>query len=207
MQKIKMTSRQTQAMKTKSKIYRTAFDLMEKKGYDNITIEEISKKAGVSVGAFYHYFKSKNDILYEIFHRADDYFRENEAQIKMVPGASGRIAEFFKYYARYSILTGLEFTKHLYNTEIKFFTVKDRYMLDLLRNIIEEGRQSGEIDRVMSTDELCDFLFITARGIVFDWCLYDGNYDLEAKTSAIFNRMAAVFAAGDLKEREAGGSL
>lgn len=36
---------------------------MYKKGYDNITIEEISKKAGGSVGAFYHYFRSKNDIF------------------------------------------------------------------------------------------------------------------------------------------------
>ena len=29
-------------------------------------------------------------------------------------------------------------------------------------------------------EELARFLFVMARGIVFEWSLYDGSYDLEA---------------------------
>jgi AcrR family transcriptional regulator len=54
----RITSRQAQAIKTRNKILKTTIDLMQKKGFDNITIETISKKAGVSVGSFYYYFKS-----------------------------------------------------------------------------------------------------------------------------------------------------
>lgn len=81
MAKQKLTKRQIQANKTRSKIYKIAVDLMEKKGFNNITIEEISKKAKVSVGAFYHYYNSKEDILFEIFRRADEYFENEVAQV------------------------------------------------------------------------------------------------------------------------------
>ena len=69
-----LTKRQEQALETKSRIYNAAIELMDREGFDNITIADISEAAGVSVGAFYHYFESKNDILAEIFHQADEYF-------------------------------------------------------------------------------------------------------------------------------------
>jgi hypothetical protein len=33
----------------------------------------------------------------------------------------------------------------------------------------------------MDAKELVSYLLVMARGIVFEWSLYDGNYDLEAK--------------------------
>ena len=74
MTKKTLTKRQEKAIETKNRIYNAAINLMDRKGFEKITITDISKKAGVSVGAFYHYFKSKNDILAEIFRKADEYF-------------------------------------------------------------------------------------------------------------------------------------
>ena len=63
------TTRKEQAEETRNRIYTSAIELMEENGFGNFTIEDISRRAGVSVGAFYHYFDSKNDILAEIFYR------------------------------------------------------------------------------------------------------------------------------------------
>ena len=49
-------------------------ELIDKRRFENITIADISEKSEVSVGAFYHYFSSKNDILAEIFNQVDEYF-------------------------------------------------------------------------------------------------------------------------------------
>ncbi len=193
MQRKKLTTRQAQAIKTKAKIYNTAFDLMEKKGFDNITIEEISKKAGVSVGAFYHYFKSKNDILFEIFHRADEYFKDSVENKLVSEHIEDQIVEYFTHYARYSNQTGIEFTKHLYNTENKYFLKKDRYMLTVLQDIIRSGQDSGRITADLDPDHMSDYFFIAARGLIFDWCLNDGSYDLEEKMSLYFKRLVNVF--------------
>ncbi len=40
-----------------------AAELMLKKGYEKTTVQEIIDKVGVSKGAFYHYFSSKEDLL------------------------------------------------------------------------------------------------------------------------------------------------
>ena len=61
-----LTKRQLQAISTKKKIYNSAMELMDKRGFENTTIEDISKKADVSVGASYHFYKSKDDIFFEL---------------------------------------------------------------------------------------------------------------------------------------------
>lgn len=48
---------------TKQHIVDMALRLFYKNGYNNTSIERIVKAAGVSKGAFYHYFNSKDDIL------------------------------------------------------------------------------------------------------------------------------------------------
>ncbi len=189
----KLTSRQAQAIKTRNKIYKIAIDLMEKKGFDNITIEDISKKAGVSVGAFYHYFDSKNDILIEVFDRFDDYFK-NEVRDKLTnENISEQIILFFDYYAKYCKFNGTDTTKQLYNTKNKLFIVKDRYMINLLSEIIREGQEKNQLIKDMSAEEICNDMLIAARGIVFDWCLHEGEYDIEDATINYFKRLIKVF--------------
>ncbi len=50
---------------TKEHILFTALKLILKKGYANVTMNELVGASGLSKGAFYHYFKSKDQIYYE----------------------------------------------------------------------------------------------------------------------------------------------
>jgi AcrR family transcriptional regulator len=68
-----LTPRQKQARESRQKIYDAAVELFEKKGYENVTIEQICSKAGFSAGNFYVYFKSKDQIIMEQFLDIDDY--------------------------------------------------------------------------------------------------------------------------------------
>ena len=55
--------RQKRAIEKKEKIIEVGFDLITKNGYYNTNTAEIAKKAGVSTGIVYQYFKDKYDIL------------------------------------------------------------------------------------------------------------------------------------------------
>ena len=44
-------------------IWRAATDLFAEKGYDETTVEDIAKKAGVSRRSFFRYFSSKSDLM------------------------------------------------------------------------------------------------------------------------------------------------
>ena len=191
----KLTKRQVQANKTKSKIFKVANELMEKKGFTNITIEDISKKAGVSVGAFYHYYNSKDDILYEIYKMADEYFKNEVAHQLEKDNLSSvdRIVLFFKFYAKYNMERGLENDSQIYNTKNKLFIAKDRYMINLLREIIAKGQAENEIFGEMTPESITEYLFIVGRGVVFDWCLHDGDYNLEEKMEKFMRRLVVIF--------------
>lgn len=59
----KITSRKQQAIDTKLRIYENAIGLIIQKGYDSVSIKLICKESELSIGAFYHHFKSKDDLL------------------------------------------------------------------------------------------------------------------------------------------------
>ena len=180
------TSLQLQADRTRTLLYSIAVSLMEKQGFGNTTIEEIATKAGVSIGTFYHYFKSKEDIFYDIFKKADEYFESvvapalARAELADV-SAPEQVVSYFRYYAHYNLSRGFGNITQLYNTKNKIFAKKGRFMQELLRQVIAKGQERGEFSKEMTPDEATEYMFIVSRGIVYDWCIHDGAYDLEEK--------------------------
>jgi AcrR family transcriptional regulator len=49
--------------RTKNQLLETAMALFNERGYDLVTIEEITQKPGVAKGTFYTYFATKSDII------------------------------------------------------------------------------------------------------------------------------------------------
>lgn len=193
MENQKLTTRQMQALATKNKIYNIAIEIMEKNGYENMKIEDICKKAKVSVGSFYNYFKSKNDILSEIFKRADNYF-ENEVIDNINSSNSlDQIVEFFTYYANYNELVGIDTMKQLYNFNNKLFITEGRYMQNSIKDIITKGQSKGEISDIMTPNEISKYLFIAARGIAYDWCLHEGKYDIKEFMNNYVKQLVVIF--------------
>jgi len=180
------TSRQLQADRTRTLLYSIAVSLMEKQGFANTTIEQIATKAGVSIGTFYHYFKSKEDIFYDIFKKADEYFETIVAPALYSADAAGlsafeQVITYFRYYAHYNLNRGFSNINQLYNTKNKIFVKKGRFMQELLRQVLARGEERGEFSRELSPEDATDYMFIVARGIVYDWCTHEGTYDLEQK--------------------------
>ncbi len=188
-----VSSRKQQALETKTRIYQTALSLMEKKNYQSITIEEISKSAGVSVGAFYHYFKSKNDIFFEIYQEADRYFEKYVAtELKAAPGQP-RILEYFAHYAGYCQRVGLDTVKSLYNPDNKLFIKYDRFMLQLLKQVVNDAQTRRLLTTTLDAQQITEYLLIAARGVVCDWCLHDGHYDLSDMMQQYITRLLPIF--------------
>lgn len=189
----KQTKRQLQAIQTKSKIYETAIELMKAKDFQDITIEEICGNAGVSVGAFYHYFSSKNDFLIEMYSRADHYFLEEVNQKLNSARPIEKIIEFFDVYAKYNDMIGISTMKQLYHANNHLFITKGRGMQKVLEDIIADGQQKGAILEEMSPEAITEYLFIAARGVTYDWCLHDGQFSLMEQMQQYMSRLVKIF--------------
>ncbi len=62
--------------KRRGQLIEAAEDLFHKKGYQQTSIDEIAKKAGLTKGAVYHHFKNKEDILLGLLkNMIDKYIR------------------------------------------------------------------------------------------------------------------------------------
>jgi len=58
-------------MDSKDKIVQVAFNLFLQKGYRDVSLREIVDEVGLTKGAFYHYFKGKDQLFTEV---VDHYF-------------------------------------------------------------------------------------------------------------------------------------
>lgn len=64
--KIVREPKQERSIEKKNRIIRAGYDLFSEVGYYNTNTAEIAKKAGVSTGIVYGYFKDKRDILLSV---------------------------------------------------------------------------------------------------------------------------------------------
>jgi AcrR family transcriptional regulator len=58
-------------------LLRTAIDLFFQKGYSDTSIRDIGAKVGISTSIIYHYFKNKEELLFEIIHNASQDIIDN----------------------------------------------------------------------------------------------------------------------------------
>lgn len=71
---MKTTSRSTELSETKRKLLDAGVSLMRAKGFNATTVDDICETAGVTKGAFFHYFEGKSDIARAAIER----FREGK---------------------------------------------------------------------------------------------------------------------------------
>jgi AcrR family transcriptional regulator len=65
------------ATDTRTNILKTALLLFLEKGYKDVSYQDLVKKTGLSKGAMYHYFASKEDLLNAVF----DLFSQSSSQL------------------------------------------------------------------------------------------------------------------------------
>lgn len=190
----KMTKRARQAIETRNRIYESANRILQRHGFDNMTVEMISKEAEISVGAFYHHFKSKYEILNEVFIRADDYFFDHVFNQLEGHSTPIKIIKFFEHYARFIFGQGLDHIRALYKTQSRIFVDSRRLMVTGLQNIIEQGIDDKEIMKNgMDSQELTEFLFSVARGATYNWCLLGEEFPLVEKMNRYITRVVQSF--------------
>ncbi len=188
------TRRKVKAEESKNRIYEAALALFGEKGFERTTILDITARAGVAIGTFYHHFQSKDGVLEENFRRADEEFARYAASPEC---REGPVEErLLRYLDRYSLLieeTGLDLIRQIYTYRNKLFLKKGRAMQDGLIALVREGQEGRELKTDLSPEELCDYLFMGARGVVFHWCLLDGGSDIRALMRGYFSRLLPLF--------------
>lgn len=91
-EKEQISRQQQKSRETKEKIFKAAKRILQKGGYEELSIKNICEEAGVSNGSFYHHFKTKDDLL--------SYYIEDQPQIEpnLLESSGQRTSSKRRYY-------------------------------------------------------------------------------------------------------------
>lgn len=205
----RFNKRALQALESKNRIFNSAIDLFNEFGFENVTIEDICKKASVSVGLFYNYFDSKDQIIVEVFNTLDLDYEEAYNELPENSDVLEKLLLMVNYIATSTQSLGESFLRIVYRRflilerENVSLLNEDRPIYKYLNVFIEEGQQSGQITSKLDAKEIQFIILNVIRGVFFQWALYDGSFDLVPETekavSALLNGIRTTENANNLQ--------
>lgn len=178
----KKNSRKIQAETTKNKLLQVSLDLIKEQGFDNVKIEDICSISGVSTGAFYHHFKSKSDIVTEVYTDCDAYFESAIFPLFKNPTTIDAIPDYISYQAQYAEDVGVDICTQFYKAQLTegrdYFLSMNRPIIRGLNDIILELQEKKLMNNNISPLELTKEIFIISRGILYNWAQNNGNFKI-----------------------------
>ena len=197
MKKDVISKRKIQAAQTKKKIYDTAKKLFLEFGVDNVSVDSIVEAVGISKGAFYAHYESK-DALASIL--ITDYVKEIDSDYKNYLESIGnnasspdilillteKVAEILESkigFENMKILYKLLITKTI---DTQSSVSYNRELYKVYSDILERGITRGEFTSDLPVNILVNHLVLAMRGITFEWCIRYPDFNLKEQFLAHF---------------------
>ena len=182
-----MNSRQKAARETRQKLLKTGKLLICQKGLDNISVEEITRAAGVSKGTFYTYFKRKEDILFQV---SRETFREilesaMQADGDFLAKLTAYMVSFSQCIEHDSVHLAQDWVSHVV-LPVPPESVYDReklpFDLDSVKTLLCSGIEGGMLKPDTPAELIAHTLVDILYGQMLCWAMSDGVYSLKERT-------------------------
>ena len=167
---------------TRENLYQAIIELAKEKEYDKITIRDICAKAEVSIGSFYHHFHSKEELAVQAYYRVDRLINEDFCEMSEKYTAEEYLYLILKSYITYvsqeiGMLVRVYYKLIMDETSVSAFD-PDRLYYKTLMKVLELCAEEGVIQKQENYHELTEYCIRFIRGLIFDWSLQKGDYDL-----------------------------
>ena len=154
----------------------TARALFAEKGFEGASVQDVVAAAGVTKGAMYHYFSSKDDLLYEIYARV---LRMQMERLEKVAAQELPVEERVRAAAADVVATTIE---NLASTTIFFRSLHQlseekqkevrrerRRYHETFRDMVVEGQQAGVFRGDVSAELAVDYFFGSVHHLPMWW--------------------------------------
>lgn len=129
-------------------ILRAALELFTEKGIHATTTKDIARRAGVSEGALYRHFQSKQELAEDLYLTHLSYFTAQlDRSVLVAPTLKERIHALVEGCFRFfdedrTLFTYLILSEH---NELGRTSRKVRHIRHLVRDILQDGQKNGEV--------------------------------------------------------------
>lgn len=193
-------SRRDRGQDTERKILDTALRLMREREYDQVSVRDICREAGITTGAFYHHFPSKDDMLRLGFGPLDTFVEESMEDYLDEPPLE-RLARVAELYARFMQEKAGRLAVRYYQHRLASGSAGQdsagRYTYQAILSCLRDAKDQGLLAVAYQPEEVADYCMLHFRGIVIDWLLHDCGYDLTEKFRRSYFLSRQIFQSGD----------
>jgi AcrR family transcriptional regulator len=148
------------------KLLAAATRLFAEHGYDRTSVQEIVEAAGVTKGALYHYFGSKEDLLQEIYGRM---LRLQQERLDTFADADRPVGERLRSAAADVVVTTIDnledahiFFRSMHQLspeKLKQVRAERHRYHERFRALVEEGQAEGVFSEATPADLVVDYHF------------------------------------------------
>ena len=173
-------------LELRQQIIDATVQILSTEGAEALTIRRVCQKADVSNGTFYHYFQNKDDLL--MYFVKDTLFGDFE--IKTAPDdITGRVVELYLHLVRKYQSMGKEFMKSFYNTNNIALSAymgetngrfAEGTIMEKSEEYVRKAQEDGYFSKDCDVHVICADICTIVKGCIFEWCLGDGQMDVEA---------------------------
>lgn len=183
---MKITVRKHQSIEMKARIQRVALNLFEKYGFENVTVEDIARTVGCSVGNIYHYFKSKEELSLQVVANVDaKYVKLGEQyDADTVHTGKEKMMDFVEKvlmicvqdeFIYNGIIHGIKYPEQ---GVLKYR--QNRAFYKVLEKLLRICQQEGSIRKEYLIEEVMEIFVVLIRGTLIEWRINEGSFDLHA---------------------------
>ena len=141
-----------------AEIYRTAAQIILRKGYDATSVNDIANALGVTKAGLYHYISGKKELLFDIMNFGlDELDEEVAAPAAGIPDPEARLRFMIAAHARLvtrgqgAITILVDEITALTPAQSRKITRRKREYFDRLRDVLEELKAEGKLHDVNTT--------------------------------------------------------
>ena len=173
------------------KVFDIALALMEDIGYEKLTIRKICEEADISIGKFYRFFDSKEQLLAFFYSEAEKAYRQKVEKKLAGLDIKTQLIEFYTWYTEYTSGYGVEFVLHFFNNQNPAMNtqVYNNEIINITDALLERSVQDGfKIPDGKTIRQISCDLCVIVKGIIFDWCARHGEFSISEYTKDLLTR-------------------
>ena len=185
MPKSRTSVRDVRSQLTRNKLFDTAVSLFLARGYDKVTIDEICETVGLTKGAFYSHFKSKDQIVLERMLAVDEHYKTDILpQLEGIESSTEKILSFVRLVIKHMDDLGKVTVRTAYSAQIgsdlklSAIMTEKRTLYKIIQAMVKEAQDKGNLRDDMSSNQITQVIMHNIRGVVYNWCISASKLEL-----------------------------